>query len=366
MSLYEEKGLAMDPSKRALTFASLAEKSPVAPLSKGHRSVRTLPFSEKVFRLIAERFYVHHSISAIVSRADIPSFSVAEVEMKDAEGSTHFAEGTRRHILNTLLSHIDQNGVVYNCRTSNAWEMDMALTATHFPHRGLTFAIIFGCPLSIEAEVIQRLSKAGRGSSHPLVLPGIFAEMERSRHIAVVEKMIDQLESRIYELDFEGSGTSSWGAKEREQIHRDKREDFLDTSYLKNGLISWRNQLHKMAKYGNNFDLQKTQERNHVATPQESRNLSNELSMQNRDTSQYGAPKMSEKSHQLHKTNRKILDRLEHIIEEYDDKIRDCTMRLDGMAMATQWVSPEEIISTSVKNAFGSELNVNRHKGKRM
>lgn len=95
MSLYEKKGLVMDPSKRALTFASLAEKSPLTPLSKGHRSVRTLPFSEQVFRLIAERFYVHHSISAVVSRADVPSFSVAEVEMKDSKGSTYFAEGIR-------------------------------------------------------------------------------------------------------------------------------------------------------------------------------------------------------------------------------------------------------------------------------
>lgn len=340
MSLYEEKGLVMDPSKRALTFASLAEKSPVTPLSKGHRSVRTLPFSEEVFRLIAESFYVHHSISAVVSRADVPSFSVAEVEMKDSEGSTYFAEGIRRIILNISSFNTDSNAIVYNCRTSNAWEMDMALTATHFPHRGLTFAIIFGCPLSIEAEVIQRLSKANRGSSHPLVLPGIFAEMERSRHIAVVERMIDQLESRIYELDFEGSGSSSWGAKEREQIHRDKREDFLDTSYLKNGLISWRNQLHKMAKYGNNFELHKIQERDLVATPQESSELPNVLSAPNSEPSKYGASELSRNSHQIRKTNRKILDRLEHIIEEYDDKIRDCTMRLDGMTMATQWVSP--------------------------
>lgn len=96
MSLYEEKGLVMDSNRRALTFASLTEKSPVTPLSNGHRSVRTLPFSEEVFRLIADRFYVHHSISAVVSRADVPSFSAAEVEMKDPKGSTHTALGTCR------------------------------------------------------------------------------------------------------------------------------------------------------------------------------------------------------------------------------------------------------------------------------
>lgn len=30
---------------------------------------------------------------------------------------------------------------------------------------------------------------------------------------------------------------------------------------------------------------------------------------------------------------------LQSIVNEYDDKIRDCTMRLEGMAMATQLVS---------------------------
>lgn len=35
----------------------------------------------------------------------------------------------------------------------------------------------------------------------------------------------------------------------------------------------------------------------------------------------------------------KIKDRVQAIVDEYDEKIRDCTMRVDGMAMATQWVS---------------------------
>jgi hypothetical protein len=30
--------------------------------------------------------------------------------------------------------------------------------------------------------------------------------------------------------------------------------------------------------------------------------------------------------------------RLGAIREDYDEKIRDCDMRVDGMAMATQWV----------------------------
>lgn len=243
----------------------------------------------------------------------------------------------------------------------------MALTATHFPHRGITFAIIFGCPLSIEAEVIQRLSRANRGSSHPLVLPGIFAEMERSRHVAVVDRMIDQLESRIYELDLEANGSSAWGAEAREQIHRDKREDFLDTSYLKNGLISWRNQLHKMAKHSNNFDLRKIQEHDLAATFPRPSEHSHVLPTKHISSSDYGDTGLTKEDHELHRTNRKIQDRLEQIIEEYDDKIRECTMRLDGMAMATQWVSLGDVkCFQECLCCELSELIVYRHKEKRM
>lgn len=218
----------------------------------------------------------------------------------------------------------------------------MALTATHFPKYGFTFAILFGCPLSIEAEVIQRLSRMNPGANHPLVLPGIFAELERSRHVAVVEKMIDQLESRIFELDFAPDSTSlavPRVGKEREQIHRDKREDFLDTSYLRNGLISWQNQLRKMAKYAENFEGDKLQDKELASNSPEDKELARILPRQERALSTELVSKHPKHIRQLRKTNRKVLDRLEHIIEEYDDKIRDCTMRLDGMAMATQWVS---------------------------
>jgi hypothetical protein len=41
---------------------------------------------------------------------------------------------------------------------------------------------------------------------------------------------------------------------------------------------------------------------------------------------------------QMHEVGEKIQNRLAAIRDEYDEKIRDCTMRVDGMAMATQWV----------------------------
>jgi hypothetical protein len=50
---------------------------------------------------------------------------------------------------------------------------------------------------------------------------------------------------------------------------------------------------------------------------------------------------------QMRRAGRRIKDRLEAIIDEYEEKIRDCTMRVEGMAMATQWVRHPHISKES-------------------
>jgi hypothetical protein len=258
--------------------------------------------------------------------------------------------------------------VVYNCRTSNAWDIDLALTTTYFPHCGLTFAILFGCPLSIEEEIVKRLSLATAEAAHPLLLPGIFAELERTRHVHVVELMIDEIESKIFELDIDSDETEhsqTLGAQKRKQ---EKRTAYLDTAYLRNGLIGWSTQLSKMVqrvedlethyfaekemleRLGTEFQRQSGTENNNVELEM--------VSMKHRQHSNasrdYDTPEIagepfncvvgrqsakSEKTkNQMRRAGRKIKDRLQAIIDEYDDKIRDCTMRVEGMAMATQWV----------------------------
>jgi len=41
----------------------------------------------------------------------------------------------------------------------------------------------------------------------------------------------------------------------------------------------------------------------------------------------------------LHRTDCLTRDRLRDMVEEFNELIEDCSMRVDGMAMATQWVS---------------------------
>jgi hypothetical protein len=257
--------------------------------------------------------------------------------------------------------------------------MDLALAATHFPHCGLTFAILFGCSLSIEREVLKRLSFSIPEAVHPLLVPGVFAEIERARHLHVVEATIDELEGKIFELEFHSVEAEAMRRDELERRNQEKRSIWLDTTYLRNNLISWSRQLAKMANHADeledtiyrpiwhrnssqNWRTRRLNERAMKSEPDlaahregypESGGLNSGVithMIENpagpsglippKDSAEYDLEKM-----QLFRYGHKIKGRLEAIIDEYDDKIRDCSMRVDGMAMATQWVSGIRAVS---------------------
>jgi hypothetical protein len=99
----DEKTHGNSTIQRASTFAQLGERlnAPEQGLQsmKGKRGVRTLPFSKEVFELIAGNFYIHGSIARAISRADVPVFSHAEIQMKDLAGTSHPAYGTSKSTL---------------------------------------------------------------------------------------------------------------------------------------------------------------------------------------------------------------------------------------------------------------------------
>ncbi|KAI1456405.1 hypothetical protein F4805DRAFT_458829 [Annulohypoxylon moriforme] len=335
-------------SERAQTFpipvggAPNAEKG-LQPTLSGRRGARTLPFSIDTFRLISQRLCLHGSIARVVNRSDVPVFFRAEVQMGLPEGPTYPA-------------------YIYNCRTTNAWEMDLALTVTHFPHTGLTYAVLFGCSVNIENEIITRISSAGEAASYPLLLPGIFAEIERNRHIKIVEDYVDDIEQKIFELDYLPSIEQRIDSTETERRNRDKRSQWLDTTYLRNGLITWSEQLHKMTKHTEEL-------KNTLFRPSK-----DECSYADIDVASYGerdpepfyekepydsksdcVGKIEIRKGEMRKIGAKVNDRLRAIIEEYEDKIRECTMRIDGMAMATQWSHGETNVEIALATGRDSK-----------
>ncbi|PSR85615.1 hypothetical protein BD289DRAFT_254186 [Coniella lustricola] len=353
LSEYNEKRhVNSDGRKASLTKHELESNINIA-----RRSVRSLPFTESTFRLINQKFYLHHSISSVVSKADMPVFYSAEIEV-DAEN----AEKCQAQ--------------VYHSRTTNAWDMDLALTVTHFPAIGLSYAIIFGCPLAVEEVIIRRISRMGPAdASHPLMIPGIFAEIERTRHIQTIELMAEKVEGRMFELDYPLSEQYHHNLDlERAQRQPNHKDDYHDMAYLKNSLVSWRTQLSNMLKQAQQL------ENAHVRAEQEAA-----MAMQHTtalstimsqaipasdvyDHSQTNQPKIgtlsthTEAQHgntmsigKIRRIGHKIIGRLQAIMDEYDDKIRDCTMRLDGMSIATQWAQGETSVEIGLATSNDSK-----------
>jgi len=242
---------------------------------------------------------------------------------------------------------------------------------------------------------VRRLSSAMTEAAHPLLMPGIFAELERSRHVHIVEATINELEIRIFELDFKSSDMEGMPGSEAEKRNQEKRSAWLDTTYLRNALVSWTTQLGKIGPHVDelkdtvfktpNFEKVLLHTRTEIEASSNSltkhlkhkdihfeepglsdtssdgrvnltRNAGDEdpPSVQEELIREMDVGKTSQKARQryegsmvrrdsevvreqLQRAGHKIKDRIQAIIDEYDDKIRDCTMRVDGMAMATQW-----------------------------
>ncbi|KAK4110316.1 hypothetical protein N656DRAFT_770350 [Canariomyces notabilis] len=270
--------------------------------------------------------------------------------------------------------------IVYNCRTSNEWENDMALAVTHFPSQKLTFAMLFGASEEQERSVLTRLRKAGADTAHPMLLPGILAELERIRQMDAVDEMINDLEEQIYQIDNQTVATWNLSQQTKAERNKQKRKAWLDATFLRNLLAANTALLLKMRRHLDEFpilvghsstakccqhvcrqqptlvdDLAYTGTR--PGTPQSLVRIANlwplpdppihgSESLMGWNTTHVGSdPESSEIEAKyedlLHQAASRMKDRLVAIISEYDDKIRACTMEVDGMAMATQWSQGE-------------------------
>ncbi|KAI0506868.1 hypothetical protein F5B22DRAFT_622347 [Xylaria bambusicola] len=311
-------------------------------------SLRTIPLSRSTFEIIARAFYMHSSISRVISRADIPAFTHTKATMEDEHGSKHEVS-------------------VFNLRTSNAWPMDLALTVTYFPHCNLMFAFIFGCDLEIEEEILSRLRLAGNTATHPLLLPGIIVEIERRRHVQIVDDIVDEVEARIYQLEIRPGTEESMTTSQIEKLHKDKRSAWLNITYTRNCLQSWRKQLENIALHVdevNRLLLGGYGWSSNLTTPPPTPNSYEEYPLIGKEEIPIALvqplPEHSalchEKSSNIYLVvGYQIKSRTLAIIEEYDDKIRECSLRIEGMAMATQWAQGETSLEIAKATRRDSE-----------
>ncbi|KAL6906595.1 hypothetical protein GGI43DRAFT_395250 [Trichoderma evansii] len=323
-------------------------------------SLSKMPFSKETFMKIMRGLKLHKSIIRAINR----------------NTSCTFSRTTR--VLESETCNTE--AIVYTCRTAESWEDDMALSVTFIPDTLTTNAIWFGCnlmernihghQLTDSAIITNKLRNFDGEVFHPMMLPTIFAEFERERHVKLVRESNTQFVQRIF--DIESSSDAIYGLH---QIHRESQQsiekdfspprtnsrladmkgrvgsflsgktlsksstlnssvgsdtiqnesDFFATeedescamlwikiSHLKNGLANWKTQLLKMLDH-----IQELEDTNfgreHIKTTAWSR-----------------------KRDALIECGKRIGERLRDLIDEYDNFIRECDHIMAGMSLAMQ------------------------------
>ena len=262
---------------------------------------------------------------------------------------------------------------------------------------------MYGSSYIIEREVLERLQSIGAEAAHPLLLPGIIAELELSRHTRLVDASVSEVEAKILELDLRSKIARDYSSSEIERRNQSKRTSWLDLTYLRNSLTTWSVQLLKMAEHAealqqNEFNagkLKKTRHQlvdsclmglahggyemrfEHISNLIDEKDSAKTLAIEDSvhleehecftyvmdaaleqssdvgtsdsDDSQLTVTPTDDDEHiyleRMRRVGEKIKARITTIRDEYDGKIRECTMRVDGMAMATQWVpSPIHVL----------------------
>ncbi|KAI1123389.1 hypothetical protein F5Y10DRAFT_251885 [Nemania abortiva] len=298
--------------------------------SGGQRQTRILPFSKAIFLSVSKAFYAHRSISPAINRADVPLFSHEELFMQDG----HRAVKAR----------------IYNCRSTNAWGDDLAMAVTHFPECQLSFGILFGCTRSQKNYILERLRHTTRESAHPLLLPGVFAELEKRRHHIIFGDQLDKLESLIPESDVEGLL-----GQQQSKVHsnrQDKRTVYLDMLHLKHSLTNWSHQLNKMLEHARILSNEHPPVWDQISSQAAGETEENSINDEDASISEcYSDTQSSTNSaigrleigqdlrpfqEVMARTDTRIIKRLDSILEDYNDKIRECQTRFDGLTMTTQ------------------------------
>lgn len=252
-----------------------------------------LPFPRTTFNFLTIQMPIHGDISRIINRSDSPIF---------AEMNLDVSESAR---------------IYYFFRTSSAWPGDMGASCTFHRDHGFTTSIVFGCDEEMRESIAARIENSEEASTHPLLILGILAEVERERHLELVRKQVHALLQRVYNLsNQEQISQSSVLGAEHYSV-----DSWIGVSQLRNGLEGWKEQLQKMITHIANLELDI-----HQRSSFNKVDLKTNLLLPSKNIWQLSCIR----------SGRRIAKRLLEIISEYDDKIRECSIVIDGVSLAAQ------------------------------
>ncbi|GKT86046.1 hypothetical protein Ct61P_03896 [Colletotrichum tofieldiae] len=202
----------------------------------------------------------------------------------------------------------------FTARMSSSLPGDLALSTTYIPRTDSTFAIVYGCSNEQMKDMEKRVLRADEQLEHPLLIPGIFAELERTRLVETVEALVDNFALRSEPSNSVPNADSwSFDSESKGKMAQQHLNLCLESRDLINQISAVKRQLLKLLK---EMDI----------VEQEMGSLSPES--QTRRDHMRGT--------RLSETGARMRNRIRDILIEYDDKIDDCNMMICNTSLVMQ------------------------------
>lgn len=195
----------------------------------------------------------------------------------------------------------------------------MGASCTFHRDFGFTTSIVFGCNEEMRESIAARIENSEGASAHPLLIMGILAEVERERHLKLVEQQVHALLQRVYNLsNQEQISQSSVLGAEHYSV-----DSWIGVSQLRKGMECWKEQLQKMITHIADLEVDINRRKSFDEV---------ELKVNS------SLPITTIWQMACTQSGRRIAKRLLEIVSEYDDKIRECSIVIDGVSLAAQMV----------------------------
>lgn len=179
-------------------------------------------------------------------------------------------------------------------------------------------------------RIARRLDHAGEAIHHPMLVPGIFAEIERERHIGLVSKhqtvllkTVTHLSNQEHWKDIPAVNNRAANNGANSQSDEYYIDPWLHVSHLKNGLENWKEQLQKMVEHVDELSTTVF-----LAADQ---SQSTPFPLTSTEEEKF--------KERMRNSGHRIKRRLLEIIFDYNEHIRACETTMQGMTLATQLVS---------------------------
>lgn len=207
---------------------------------------------------------------------------------------------------------------------------------------GASSSIVFGCDKDIRESIAAPIENSENASYHPMLIVGIVAEIERERHLKLVDDQVNNLLNRVYALSNEEE--ISENSELRAEHYPIK--PWVRVSRLRKGLVAWKQQLQKMIdhieKLEKNIserDIEEDESEEFMKETEKTDECEEYQSFSNNKSTKARPLSQRWREYTI-RAGRRIRTRLLEIVDDYDEKIQECNIVIDGVSLAAQMVGP--------------------------